>query len=259
METNKSQVHRAAQWDHFREFGFAYFPKVFTSDEVQIFRQESDRIQEVWARQADITGEILRWISVTGADGVPVLRAAQNIHKYSEVFGNLQAHAALIEVLSQYLGNDIVSVVNSLFWKEPGRQKTSISFHQDAVFRNPPASYRNLDTSYVQLGVAIDEHGPHNGGLQFFPGSHASGKLFELGDQSVLSGEIDADVCRQLGVTDTQIHNVELAPGDVVVWSPYTLHGSPPNTSKSLNRRFFVSGYMRASDCDFGHKITGRV
>jgi ectoine hydroxylase-related dioxygenase (phytanoyl-CoA dioxygenase family) len=55
-----------------------------------------------------------------------------------------------------------------------------------------------------------------------------------------------------LGLSKSQELDLDLQPGDAVFWHPYLLHGSPPNLSPTLNRRFLVSGYMRSSDCDAG-------
>lgn len=35
-------------------------------------------------------------------------------------------------------------------------------------------------------------------------------------------------------------------------WHPHLLHGSPPNRSLLMNRRFLITGYMRSRDCDAG-------
>lgn len=45
--------------------------------------------------------------------------------------------------------------------------------------------------------------------------------------------------------------DVLLEPGDLALWSPYLVHGSGTNRSDH-KRRFYINGYVRASDCDRG-------
>ena len=49
--------------------------------------------------------------------------------------------------------------------------------------------------------------------------------------------------------------NVVMDPGDVVLWSPYAIHGSQPNRSAE-SRRLYINGFARAADCDHGVRVT---
>ena len=79
-------------------------------------------------------------------------------------------------------------------------------------------------------------------------------------DQSVNSEQkqgvrgID-DLAATLDVGSSDLDAVEMEPGDVVLWHPYTIHGSPPNKSDSKSRKFYVVGYMAASCCDTGAPV----
>jgi hypothetical protein len=44
---------------------------------------------------------------------------------------------------------------------------------------------------------------------------------------------------------------LEASPGDVVMFTSYTVHGSMPNTT-DRPRRSYINGFVRASACNVG-------
>tara|TARA_B100000700_G_scaffold248566_1_gene278451 strand:+ start:137 stop:442 length:306 start_codon:yes stop_codon:yes gene_type:complete len=52
-------------------------------------------------------------------------------------------------------------------------------------------------------------------------------------------------------VVDEATVALEASPGDVVMFTSYTVHGSKPNTTDQP-RRSYINGYVRASACDVG-------
>jgi ectoine hydroxylase-related dioxygenase (phytanoyl-CoA dioxygenase family) len=146
-------------------------------------------------------------------------------------------------------------VVNTLFWKPPGEPETVVAYHQDCEFRRPREHFRNLAGSYVQLGVALDPHGPENGGMRVIPESQRMRELKRKRDTSVLREAPDPTRFVDCGLEHFEECDVRMEPGDVLIWNAYLLHGSPTNTSPKLDRRFFVSAYMRAADCDAGEVV----
>ena len=53
------------------------------------------------------------------------------------------------------------------------------------------------------------------------------------------------------GLSDEDVIDLLLEPGDLALWSPYLVHGSGKNTS-GHKRRLYINGYVRAADCDRG-------
>jgi phytanoyl-CoA hydroxylase len=43
----------------------------------------------------------------------------------------------------------------------------------------------------------------------------------------------------------------EMEPGDLLLWTLFTVHGSAPNMS-TYDRRFMINSYVRANDSDRG-------
>ncbi|QGM45207.1 phytanoyl-CoA dioxygenase family protein [Methylocystis heyeri] len=169
------------------------------------------------------------------------------------VLDSFRIDARLFDVLSPILGPDIVTARNAFFLKSPGASGTTIGFHQDAQWGNPSV-HRNLARSYVQCGLAVDPHSRAAGGVQIIPRSHRAG--FAITDKPVLGGDLHTSILDELGLKQADAIDLELAPGDVAIWSAYTVHGSGPNRS-AHPRAFYVSGYMSSADCDEGERAFG--
>ena len=149
------------------------------------------------------------------------------------------------------IGRDIKQIINQLHWKPPGAAGAEFAFHQDARFRRPRAAFRNLATSYVQTGLAIDAHRAANGGMRVYPGSHLLGEKDLAGAAPVLDQSMADARLAAAGLDPAKLVDVDLDPGDVAFWNVYTIHGSGPNATPG-DRRFYLNGYVRAADCDRG-------
>ena len=156
-----------------------------------------------------------------------------------------------LAVLEPLIGRDIKQIINQLHWKPPGGAGAEFAFHQDARFRRPREAFRNLATSYVQTGIAVDRHRAANGALQIYPGSHRFGAMELAGPGPVVDQALAEARLSAAGLDPKKLVTLELDPGDVALWNVYTIHGSGPNHTES-DRRFYLNGYVRAADCDRG-------
>jgi ectoine hydroxylase-related dioxygenase (phytanoyl-CoA dioxygenase family) len=43
-----------------------------------------------------------------------------------------------------------------------------------------------------------------------------------------------------------------LNPGDVALWSAYTVHGGGFNTTEFMDRRLYINGFVKAENCARG-------
>ena len=156
-----------------------------------------------------------------------------------------------LRLLEPLIGRDVKQIINQLHWKPPGAAGAEFAFHQDARFRRPRSAYRNLATSYVQTGIAIDAHRAANGAMRVYPGSHRLGEKDLAGPGPVLDQAMAHERLVAAGLDPAKLVVLELEPGDVAFWNVYTIHGSGPNTTAS-DRRFYLNGYVHAADCDRG-------
>jgi len=91
--------------------------------------------------------------------------------------------------------------------------------------------------------VCVDEIAD-NGSIGFIHGSHRLGNL-NLTDREGLRDYTDPP---ELPGCEGP-HPYYLMPGDMLVWSALTVHGSRPNTSTRM-RMLLMNGFARSSACD---------
>lgn len=238
--------------EQFRVHGYAVLKGIFDADETAVLAGEFDRILRE-SEQPNRADDI-QWFHGEDPRLGRILRFAQRIGWVDEGTRTWCCSPALLGVVRDLLGTELKVVRNTLFYKPPGAAADHVGFHQDWRFRKPASAFRDLLGSYVQMGVAVDAHGPGNGGMQIYPGSHLLGdlKLYEAG--GVSQTRPDEDALRARGLDPARLVRLELERGDAVIWNSFTVHGSEPNRS-SEPRRFFVAGYARADCADVGDRI----
>jgi ectoine hydroxylase-related dioxygenase (phytanoyl-CoA dioxygenase family) len=235
---------------HYSRYGYAVVRGVFSHDEAVDLAAAFDRH---WAEGMAHTssfrhGNLLYRLGIDPKLG-KVVRLVQWPSYADTALERVRRDPRMFEILEPLLGRDIKQIINQLHWKPPGAASANFAFHQDARFRRPPGAYRNLTTSYVQTGIAVDRHSPANGAMLVVPGSHGLGELVIRGPERILDGSPETAALEAAGLDCPTV--VELEPGDVALWNVYLVHGSGPNVT-SGDRRFYLNGYVRAADCDRG-------
>jgi ectoine hydroxylase-related dioxygenase (phytanoyl-CoA dioxygenase family) len=154
-------------------------------------------------------------------------------------------------VLEPFLGGDIKQISHQVHWKPPGAKYTSYRFHQDARFREGNIKDFSYLQSAVTTGLAIDRQTVANGALRVFPRSHTLGYLGLSDDGPIMVGQTQDEELRRAGLDPATIVTCEMEPGDLLLWTLFTVHGSAPNVS-DYDRRFMINSYVRASDSERG-------
>lgn len=182
--------------------------------------------------------------------GEALVRMVQWPSYHQPVLDAVRLDTRFARLLAPLIGNDLKQIINQVHWKAPG-SLGDFAWHQDSKSRRPSAAFRNLATSYVQTGLAIDPHTTESGCLRFIPGSHLRGDLRMSGETHSLGAAMKESALEAVGLHAADAIEVLLQPGDLALWSPYLVHGSGTNRSHH-RRRFYINGYVRASDCDRG-------
>ncbi len=142
-----------------------------------------------------------------------------NRHLDHRLIYDLATHPAIITPMASLYGPDLLLWRTNFFIKEPGARR--IPWHQDFNYwpLEPPV--------IVSAWIAVDEATTENSCLQVIPGSHRkviphvkSGPdaIFgEMGDESYYDPDEAVDL--------------EMAPGEFILFNERTLHHSHPNTS----------------------------
>ncbi|MBV9344244.1 MAG: phytanoyl-CoA dioxygenase family protein [Gammaproteobacteria bacterium] len=232
--------------------GYTILRRFLPSDLMQEIGAESDRIYEqglqhhATYRDRNLLFEILD-------DPQAGRRVVLQVHWMawiSPLFERLRRDARYLKVLEPFLGQDIKQIAHQLHWKPPGAKYTFYRYHQDARFRNQAATRNFLDGN-VTTGLAIDRQTAANGALRVIPRSHRRGYLGLSEDGTIMTGSTPDDELRKVGLDPASAVTCEMEPGDLLLWTLYTVHGSAANLSEH-DRRFLINSYVRAGDSDRG-------
>lgn len=234
---------------HYRAEGYAIVRGFLGADEVAALAALADAV----AAEAFAHGRPFRHGNLfydTRPGPPPALRMAQWAvwhHPGLEAFRTHPRYAALLAPL---LGSDMKQIIHQIHWKPRG-PGADFAWHQDSRSRRPRDAFRNLATSYVQTGLAIDPHDEASGCLRLIPRSHLLGELGMARGGPVLGRALDDSELVAAGLDPEAQVLLHLAPGDLALWSPFTVHASGANGSPHA-RRLLINGYVRAADCDRG-------
>lgn len=234
----------------YRRFGFAVIRGLFSKDETAAIAAASDQIYDEAAAHGRSFRHGNLFYNVAQTPEGPAVRMAQWPSYHQSVLNQVRLDRRIAAILAPLLGHDLKQIINQVHWKAPG-SLGDFAWHQDSRSRRPATAYRNLADSYVQTGLAIDPHGQQSGGLRVIPGSHLRGDLGMDCSKKALGTPLVDDALAAVGLDPADAVQLELEPGDLALWSAYTVHGSGANGADH-KRRFYINGYVRAEDCDRG-------
>ena len=164
-----------------------------------------------------------------------------------ETMERMRRHPNYLKVLEPLLGRDIKHYASQIHWKPPGAKYTYYRYHQDIKFRENPEIFGDLMDGWLTTGLALNRQGGDNGALCVYPGSHRMGYLGLGEGATVMTGGSNEEELEAAGLDRDGMVQLELEPGDLVLWTLHTLHGSPANGS-DRDRLFLLNSYGRAAD-----------
>jgi ectoine hydroxylase-related dioxygenase (phytanoyl-CoA dioxygenase family) len=143
----------------------------------------------------------------------------------------LATHSRLLAVLAELYGEEACLFKDKLIFKPPGVK--GYGLHQDWI------AWPGFPHSFLTVLVPFDAADRDNGCTEVFPGYHRQGTLSpEDGDYHELPAS---------AVDESRAVPLELAPGDVAVFTGFTPHRSAPNASGRWRRQLYLS-YNKRSD-----------
>ncbi len=234
--------------EQFLEEGYAVVRGLFSAERMAEVQAETRRIYEeglthhVSYRDRNLYFEVL-------PETIRGKRYVLQAHWFSWIsplFEALRRDPAYFAVLEPLLGADIKQIAQQIHWKPPGAGLTGFRLHQDMRFRPKDMQEQMEWKNYVTTGLAIDPATKANGCLRVVPGSHKRGYL-GLSDEggALMKGATAESELEAVGIDPASVVDVELEPGDLVMWSLLTVHGSQPNDTER-DRAFGISSYVRA-------------
>ncbi len=235
-----------AHVDQYWEDGYTIIRGVFAPHEVEQLSTACDRwkfvgqlLGHTWRKQNTVI-----WVdqAASGEKKEPVVRGMQWPSYHDAVMDHYRTDPRLLMILEPLIGITIKQVINQLHWKKPG-SRTTWPLHRDVRSRQPVEAFRDLYPSWVQTGIAIDPHRAENGAMQVVPGSHRD---YEHNPHDRALYNVPQYE------KDPRIRDMVLNPGDVALWSAYTVHGGGFNTTEFQDRRLYINGFVKADKCDRG-------
>ena len=234
--------------EHFRDQGYAIVRGLFDPDEMAEVQEAARAVYAEGVKHpSSYRHKNLYFDVIDDPDGGHVMLQAHWFSWINETLDRYRRHPKVFEVLQPLLGDDIKQIANQIHWKPPGARLTGFRFHQDLRFRDKDSLDGDPFANSVTMGLAIDRTTAENGALQVVPGSHKLGYLGLSDDGGVLmKGATAEEELRKAGIDPASIVTCELEPGDAVLWSLLTVHGSGANRSRH-DRAFNINSYVRAS------------
>ena len=248
--------------------GYAIVRNVFPAEDTAAMKARFDawRADMVESHAATfVRGNLRVWVGEAGGAGGEgsskrVLRGVQWPSYSDAVLDGFRTHPRIFAIASALLGPDIKQIINQMHWKQPG-SLTQWRYHQDVRARKPEAAFRELASSYINLGIAVERCTDETGAMRVVPRTHAAGVDLgieavaeEMGvDEAPPSEEALREMLARVGVRHEELRTLELAPGDVGVWSPFVVHGGGINTSTDCHRSFYIQGFGKLANLDRGH------
>jgi ectoine hydroxylase-related dioxygenase (phytanoyl-CoA dioxygenase family) len=247
---------RPAWIEEYWERGFVRIRGVFPAREIAELAGYFDAILARATGLEAVSKQGLTEFRVVPIGGRPTLKFAKWASASHEGLNAFRTSPRLLGLVQQLLGPDLNSITNQMHYKNPG-DGVSFQMHQDCTFRKPDAAYRDLWGSFLQTAIAVDPSTGENGCLQLVPYSHREKRaLLEGGYEGWEANEANRRVLDGLPPAENGL----MDPGDVLIWNPYTIHGSRPNRS-DRSRRVYINGFARSEATDHGVRTlaAGRV
>jgi hypothetical protein len=242
----------SADLAHYWREGYAIVRGFFGSGEIMEIGKGLDQLhaEGIAHGRCFRHGNLFYNVARASDGSVPLVRMVQWPSYHQPALNRVRLDMRFAELLEPLLGSDLKQIINQVHWKAPG-SLGDFAWHQDSRSRRPPSAFRNLATSYVQTGLAIDRHTPQSGCMRFIPQSHLCGDLgMDCSTKALGTAPTDAAL-DAVGLSADDAVDLLLEPGDLALWSPYLVHASGTNRSDH-KRRFYINGYVRARDCDRG-------
>ena len=205
------------QLRQFEDDGYIFLPEVFSKDEAELLKQESERVYSLDRKEV--------WRESSG-----VARTAFAAHTYNEAFKRLGAHPRLLNPVKQLLGGDVYmhqfkvnakAAFDGDIWQW---HQDFGTWHRDDQMPEPRA---------MNVSVFVDDVTAANGPLLFIPGSHKLG-IVEAGHDLQTTSYPLWTLSRDK-VTELAKKGGGVAPtgkaGSMLLFSSLLVNASPPNIS----------------------------
>jgi hypothetical protein len=138
-----------------------------------------------------------------------------------KVFLDVATHGAVLDVMEQLVGPDVV-LWNTLMFYKRAEEGPRVPWHRDGF------GYPIEPIATTSIWIAVTESTTDNGCLRFIPGSHLTTDPGSH-DSTPKPGEMFSGSLDPASFDESTAVDAQLEPGQLVIFDVYTIHGSQPN------------------------------
>ncbi|NCN28127.1 phytanoyl-CoA dioxygenase family protein [bacterium] len=239
-----TQKHRLSpeQIKTFHEMGWVTLNELFSEQDLTLARSAFDRMAEeakIVKTTQDHRGA--RFVLSEKSGEIVINRIVWAGGAEPDLLTLSEDPRILIPVAQLLDSPEMDQLLSQAHYKLPG-DGVSFAWHQDVQHRDKgPGTWKDINKtgSYVQTILLLDEMTEENGALQFIPGSSQWGRIFDAGYEydTPLNEKQKPDA-----IDYSKAKTITGKAGSLVLFGPYTVHGSGANNS-TQSRRILINGY----------------
>ena len=229
--------------DFYNEHGYLRLKQVFDPQELTALSEELDHIIQYFATHGKgWSGPWRKQLMQSDVETKSLLVTIHELQSYSAAWARALVQERLVQSIADIIGPELEFHHSTLHAKGPDTG-TPFPMHQDYPF------YPHQDGRYIDAILHIDTADETSGCLKFLEGSH---KLGPLEHSREGSPHLDQSVYRLQDAV-----SVPADPGDVVLFSIWTIHGSALNEQPRW-RRVVRFGYRNPRNLQVSGQAMGR-
>ena len=213
--------------ERYEREGYLTAPSVLTPEELELLREESQRVLDLCAREPERYARRIEWevdhLAPADRRGMDrVIRKLEPVSDLSPVFARYAFHPGIADPIRRVFGDDVELFEDKLNLKLPGG--SAYPWHQDWA-----CCWRAHTDELITCFIYLDDADDTKGCLQVVPGSHLGKPIcpFKPGSRF----EIDPAY-----VPQDKVVPVPLRAGGMIYFDPYLLHFSDLNRSAEPRR-----------------------
>jgi 2-aminoethylphosphonate dioxygenase len=209
--------------DRYARDGFLIARRVFTPSEVGAMASEAQTLSER-RELIDVDNIRCRWQDRC-ATGECLFDCFDPVTDIGPVARAVARDERILRVMRVLFDDDAHLFKDKLIFKPPGAK--GYALHQDYI------SWKEFPESFTTVVVAIDPADAESGAIEVFAGYHREGCLTA---RDGMYHELPVEA-----VEPSRRVMLELAPGDIAIFSGFTPHRSAPNRSQRWRRQLYLS------------------
>lgn len=214
--------------------GITVIPDVFTKQEMDRLKDEAYSITPEMVKEGGYPHQPFQYSG--GHPALVFFPALAN-----EYVNSIRKDKRYTDIVRYFCGDNVKQVNNQIYFREAG-DNDQFAWHQDIVFREPRHRFPNIEYTYLQTILCVDDMTEDNGGIEFIEGSHLDG------EKEITSSSAVTKMLRTFKRMGLKGKKYTASSGSLVLWGCLTVHGSEANISKS-SRMTYMNGYAPAENC----------